>query len=832
MRLKTLRVRGFRGFNDERQIGFHDNLTLVSAPNSHGKTSLTEALEFLLFGETSKVASAISKEEYKDSYRNRHLAPAERAWIEAEVEIQNSVVLLRCEIDGRGRVTRYLQGRGVEGWPFLVGAANHSKPFVVQHALKELLLVTPLERFQNFAKLLGLDDVDRYQKALISLCTKPDASVSRRVRASLDARARLLEDMGNFKPLKKASALLKKGPTGISAAYAIIESRSRMLVGDDSVDVLVGVRQRRSLAVQRVFSGSIAIATLGTADEKRFEREKSAVANHCASATLLKIAAELSFEHAHTRLQAEATLLGLGIQLLPDSAGTCPFCGQDISDDLIGHVQKRHSAVRAQLAQGRGDLPSNQIKGEFASIREAITFLNQVTARLSGDIFNAATPDNLEKIGAILGSDTHPALTAVREAAAELRVALVRLKELTDAGLSTLVTCEEAIEARVLSVSHVETLLGQLQVFLRAVDVSINLTNSWGIKLDTHAETLSQRLDSMAGATELALLERLLAKRPEIERAIRAFEVLEDLKTLKRNVEQVVGELMETTFDDELTETVMRLYRQIQTVGDPDVHFDRFAMDRTKGGDYRARRVSIDATSYGVRLASAVSSLSESKLNALGLCISLATAINNPGPFNFVVLDDPIQSWDEEHEIQFIRVVRSLVESERKQVVLLSHRESWVDQLAVGCQSLRGFRYRISGYTKNGPSLIELKWMGQEDRLYGLLAVGNKPTATPVELQQAEADVRTLACELAAEASAKILRKLRAASTMNGRDVRRTLIQAGCPDSIIDAIVSSFRTTDDAHHSPKSYYPSAQRIRQYHGSLLELSSWIQRSKAN
>jgi DNA repair exonuclease SbcCD ATPase subunit len=78
MKIKQLTIAGFRGFNTERIIDFHGKLTIISAPNSHGKTSISEALEFLIFGETSKVSRADSKEEYRDSYRNRHY-PAERS---------------------------------------------------------------------------------------------------------------------------------------------------------------------------------------------------------------------------------------------------------------------------------------------------------------------------------------------------------------------------------------------------------------------------------------------------------------------------------------------------------------------------------------------------------------------------------------------------------------------------------------------------------------------------------------------------------------------------------------------------------------------------------
>ena len=58
MKLKCLTAAGFRGFNAEQSIHFHDKLTVIAAPNSHGKTSISEALEFLIYGTTSKVDKA------------------------------------------------------------------------------------------------------------------------------------------------------------------------------------------------------------------------------------------------------------------------------------------------------------------------------------------------------------------------------------------------------------------------------------------------------------------------------------------------------------------------------------------------------------------------------------------------------------------------------------------------------------------------------------------------------------------------------------------------------------------------------------------------------
>lgn len=49
MKIKNLTIQGFRGFNKEQTIEFHKNLTLIYAPNSYGKTSISEAFEWLLY---------------------------------------------------------------------------------------------------------------------------------------------------------------------------------------------------------------------------------------------------------------------------------------------------------------------------------------------------------------------------------------------------------------------------------------------------------------------------------------------------------------------------------------------------------------------------------------------------------------------------------------------------------------------------------------------------------------------------------------------------------------------------------------------------------------
>lgn len=92
MKIRNLVVAGFRGFNAKCDpIEFHEKLTLVAGANSYGKTSISEALEWLLYGVTSKVEDADAKSEYKGSYRNCHFPQEEIPFVEATFLLDDGI---------------------------------------------------------------------------------------------------------------------------------------------------------------------------------------------------------------------------------------------------------------------------------------------------------------------------------------------------------------------------------------------------------------------------------------------------------------------------------------------------------------------------------------------------------------------------------------------------------------------------------------------------------------------------------------------------------------------------------------------------------------------
>jgi hypothetical protein len=74
-----------------------------------------------------------------------------------------------------GIISKEVDGNKVQNWPLGKDLAKVPQPFILQHALKYLLVAKPDERFKGFAHLLGLEALDNFQKNIQSLCTKPDA---------------------------------------------------------------------------------------------------------------------------------------------------------------------------------------------------------------------------------------------------------------------------------------------------------------------------------------------------------------------------------------------------------------------------------------------------------------------------------------------------------------------------------------------------------------------------------------------------------------------------------------------------------------------------------
>jgi len=826
VRLKALIVRGFRGFNEECSIDFHEGLTLTYAPNSYGKTSISESFEWLLYGATSKVEKADSKEEYKGCYRNRHFPEELNPHVKATFvdrngdEIEFSGILQADET-----IRRLFNGQEVAQWPITPDISEAPKPFILQHALKYLLLVKPDERFQGFARLLGLEELDLLQRDVVSLCTKPDACIPSDVNQLLRNASALEARLVNQPSLASIQKHFKKGAVGLRKAYEEIaaECRRRVPPETEEESICSHLLMIRDETVAKIFKGQIRLLDYTSEERKANNDDESYFLKCIADPFVTRYTVLLGLASVQHILE-RAEFFDLGIKIFAKTPAKCPFCGRAVDEDLTKHIYGQHAQL---LKEKRGSEELQRQKSEVKELlRNLKTRINTYHTRHTDKTNQLmALESQLDKLQSILAPKHLTHFNSVQAAIVQLKGLKGKIEVARNKVVEALQAVEKSIDENKENAELVKSLGDVLTNYISEGRLYVQVVlEKAPIMLDAN-NILQHELDQLAGTEDITVLIDLVGQRPNIERKFQIKSILDGLKDLRKAVDQYVANKVLEVISTDLTTEVTDWYGQIKTRGDPDVHFDGFDMERTKDGRLKARRVQIKAKSYGKELVSAVSSLSESKLNALGLCVSIATNLKGDSPFDFLIIDDPIQSWDAEHEIQFIEVIRKLVEH-GKQVILLSHNHKWINMVRSGCRTLNGRFYEITGYTKAGPHIAEIPWAKWDERLKEVDAIIKDPTVTRVKLQQAEEEIRIITAELASEIYLKRKAITKNPHSLNATKVRKMLVECGVGSGLVDRISQTFTTTNDAHHAPVDYAAHRQRLRKYHDWVHELSKLI------
>ncbi len=825
MKIKSLTIRGFRGFNVERTIEFHNKLTLIHGRNSYGKTSISEALEWLLYGVTSKVKQGEhSKTEYKGSYRNNHLpgglTPLVKvAFVEADVHSEYVAELVEED-----EVKKLVAGKEVTDWPLGLELSTLPKPFIVQHALKNLLLVSPDERFEGFAKLLGLEDLNRIHQDFINLSTKPEACFPPEVRllnSEVGALEGRLAKHGSLSPIAKK---LREGSASLPDAYNLVLAEGRKRVPEVTTDesVLPQLLRIREEAVSKVFAGRVGIDENTQADQKAIDSEHATI----------RMALSPAFIKSYTDLVALATAVylldrvkffELGFAFLKVLPTTCPFCGQPVNAMVSKHISEQHDKLLSEK-QGHDQLEAQR--------EEAKRLLSQVAVQLESNYKRhvdktAALLNNkssLNQLAVLLVPKYAANFESVKKALSEIEDVNIKLKEAFNKARELLVQVQKSVGNSKQNVDLLKTLGEQILNYMDKERDFVQAVSKHIVAVNEAGQVVKHELDKKVGMEDVSLLIDLLEKRGQISKYFKVKQVCESVKGLRKIADQCVAIRMEKVIAQDLTSAVMDWYKQLKTTGDPNVHFEGFDLEHTRKGELKARKIRVKASSYGKELVSAVSSLSESKLNALGLCISIATNLRGESPFKFLVIDDPIQSWDDEHETQFIEVIRKLAEKDI-QIILLSHNAHWLQRVRVGCRSLNGLYYEITSYSVDGPTIVEIPWDEWKRRLDLVDAILKDKEADNIRLQQAEEEIRLAVTEIASALCHKKLGRERGAHSLNKAEVIKILTECGVKPHLVDHIAETFETTDPAHHpSAPGYAPQKDRIRLYHGWVHELAS--------
>jgi len=558
MKLESLAIRGFRGFNELRTIEFHDAITVVSAPNSYGKTSITEALEWLLYGVTSKVeaAQSVSATEYKGSYRNTHLPSTENPYVIAALADGGKRLEVRAELSGEDQVTRSVNGVEVSAWPFAARLSAAPKPFVLQHALKDLLLAKPGDRFERFAGLLGLGELEQIQRDVTSLCTKPEACYPQEI-TDLHLRLGIVEQGLQAKPAFSAiRKALHKGTTGVPLAYkhVHIECAKRVPVGTDEASILPQLLKLREDAVREVFQHDLSLPSYTPDEAAHLAREEQAIlesANGSLADELADIAQLVTQATALRRLE----FLDAGWEVLVESPGTCPFCGQAISDETRSLIELTRSAASTEAKRSQG------LRGRRDALRASLSRLRQrlqahyVVSTERVHLF-LKVQSSAAQLKEILSPKYAVQYEAVSNALQDLEQEMPALEQSFSSAGCQIAALDRSLDTPEPDAGLATTLAESLAHYIADARKMFGIVTANAPHVAEAGQVLRRELDALAGMEDVSLLIELLDRRQDVECKLAVGEFVASLKELRKTVDQFVSNRMLRAVADELSGSV------------------------------------------------------------------------------------------------------------------------------------------------------------------------------------------------------------------------------------------------------------------------------------
>ena len=685
-RIKSIDVRGFRAFGSSPQpLVFSSDIAVVWGPNSQGKTSLAEALEFLFTGTiVRRDLLASAKDEFAGTLKNVHLQDSDEVFVEIEVahgtttyKVRRTLLsdyakkgdcVTKLEVDGHEADESAFAGIGVR-----LSQPPLAAPVLMQHTLPYVFSAGPKERSAYFKALLDVDDLDRFLEQVESHGVdvgEPAETVLQELRScaarqTMQAALEPLLDEGNRSldvdsALSKAAAELLKqagvdAPEGAEARFEAVGKALRSRQAETFPLDDLGVRE---LPPWELKSAGLGAAT------RKLEEQRA------------KVAAEVE------RLIPlfEAALSMDGIDKATESQ-RCPLCEDGaLSVARIGAIRTKLQETkdfRAAETSARVAIAtlSNIVREARDGVERVLPgFLKRSSKERKGRGFDVgrarrlAGNDSAQSITVWLAA-THSLLRAQRALRKHVDVVTRSLAAIESQLVSLDTSACEKLREPVNGVVKLREDVARAAAGYKEAETALLAVLPSAVAKESKTEGWQNLLDLRAKSAALvAVLTEWEARyrvRREMERAVTA---------LQNGMGEVLDEKIGTISGD------VGQWWDLLRPGEPT--FFSAVKRRTKATrtiDFKAS-ISAHADRSNAETRDAVAVLSYSQLQCLGLSLFLARAIREGT--GFIVLDDPVLAGDEDHRPYFVHsVVPKLVE-DGVQVVVITQDQSILKDMA------------------------------------------------------------------------------------------------------------------------------------------------------
>jgi DNA repair exonuclease SbcCD ATPase subunit len=682
-------VEAFRGFNERTDFDLNASVVIVHGPNGMGKTSLFDAMQWLLIGELPRVATVrlrTTEEHIVNAYRI-----GGSARVAARVRIGDKVVELTRVGDRSSSTLAWVE----EGSTALVGAraqealeASFSASeqmdlktsltacgLLQQDAARLVLEAKPRDRFAIFSQLLGLSDLEKFEDWTQARAKRAKTTLTEASEALTGAERGAEHARGELARALELAAQRPAVDSVMRRLTDVVASMTSLRVGSpanrDEAVALSAAAQRHAGEL-----GALAVALVSIIEsenvappegelEAAFNRAQSEVESSAQNLTLRRTSLASARAALSAANSAQEGLSRMAASVLPQLIGDeCPVCGQAIVS----------SEVRQHLEELAAD------DGAVSALSTAVREQDADIARLE-----AAHREAQERVSGLQAQLRRLAGLRQEVQLFQERLRAVQASEVISTG-PVPETSRDLLNWLQQARSEAALLGGVAQEYIAALDASGGVEEARAKQAVASAEINVRELAALKKQAESANQEAVLLH--EAASAGRLDVVASEFSRLGPVAQNVFSRL-----DPHPTFTELELETDVL----------RSASTATA----RVRDVSQDVTADPMVIFSAA----QANIAAISYLVALNWTSASRVPL--LMLDDPLQAMDDINVLGFADLCRHL--RSRRQVIVSTHERRFAQllerKLAPREDQDRTIVHEFVGWERSGP-LVKERSMG------------------------------------------------------------------------------------------------------------------------
>ncbi|KIU52344.1 MULTISPECIES: ATP-binding protein [Bradyrhizobium] len=682
-RIQRIDLQGFRGFGASPQsFTLPASVVALWGGNSQGKTSLAEAIEFLLTGHIARrelLASA--KDEFSRALRNAHIPDTVAVFVEAHLVCPDGVCrrlrrTLTADYDGSTSCVSTLEIDGASctesdietrlGLRLLLPPLR--APILAQHTLGYVFTASPTDRAAYFRAVLDTQDLEDFRAAVAMLPAEVSAPSSAEINnlSALENIAGLTAGLKTIRNAKTKPATERALAGALQAILTAIGVSAKASLSEciDQLESELSARRAQAFPIDLFGRKPLAPWTNPTANIPdaltAFHREKAATSSETQRLVALFESA-LSIPAIHTCSEPM----------------DCPLCGaaSALTPERVNFLREQVNANEAYQAAEKAALAA--LRATDAALSASSTAALAALPR-----FMTITAAERRRRGFTVKrveALSNDAEGTPRWAAAS-RAFWRTAKRYSDRIAALRITIEVAVK-------NIATWDDGAEL-LRGLEEAANHF----LQLETAAAAYTAAIDAISGGVKSAVdqsshtsgWEELIALARDPTGTLQALDALrqhhQTVKALERALREIdaaSGKVADEKFTD-LSADVLAWWERLRP-GEPTF----FSGVQRRGAKTRRTvdvKVALSAKEdrSDVKLRDAVAVFSQSQLHCLGLSLFLARAID--GGAGFVVLDDPVLTSDDDFRPNFASsVIEALLDAGLQVIVITQDHKSWKD---------------------------------------------------------------------------------------------------------------------------------------------------------